>query len=549
MTERAWYEIRNAAADEAEVLIYDQIGESFWSEGVTAKAFAEDLKAITAPAIALRINSPGGSVFDGLAIYNALERHPAKVTTYVDGLAASIASVIALAGERVVMAANALYMIHNPYTVAIGDAAEMRKTADTLDKIRDTMLGTYRSRTSMSEDELVAAMDAETWYTAEEALAAGFADAVTEPAQRAAAAFDLSRFRNVPATLNVAATAATTPAPANPKEVPAVNDTPAVAQAADDTITLGPVYTRPAALPTVAEYVIASGQQDAARLADFRRRILAAAPDTQLADVAGIIPTPIVAPVISLKDSQAPLFSALGVNAAPDGGPFTIPKITTDLTDAAAAAEGTDVSAQLVIGDTPVTMHFIKRAANISYEAVQYSNPGVVNVAVERLADAVVRGSENVVKTAIEAATGTNTGVAVKADGSDAWAKLAAGVAAFYSACGQLPDVFAAAPDVWAALAGMTNSLGQPLVNGVSQNLGGSWGTLFGVPVYVSPAMTAGKSFLLSSYGVKSWAAGPVNLQLSQPTTFEYQLGAGRSVGCSIADGKFITPVTVTAAP
>lgn len=543
-----WYRIRNTADDEAEVLIYDQIGESFWEEGVTAKAFAEDLKAITAPRIALRINSPGGSVFDGIAIYNAIRRHPAKVTTYVDGLAASIASVIALAGERVVMASNALFMIHNPYTVAMGDAAEMRKTADTLDTIRDTLLTTYRGRAALTDEELIAAMDAETWYTAEDALEVGFADEVAAPALRAAAAFDLTRYRNVPAALTLAATAATTTPTTQEETMP---DSPAVAQAAPEepTVNLGPIAARPTALPTVAEYIIAAGQSDAARLADFRRRILAAAPDTQLADIAGLIPSPIVAPVIALKDSQAPLFNALGVNTAPDGSGFTIPKITTDLTDAAAAAEGTDVTAQLVVGETPVTMHFIKRAASLSYEAVQYSNPGIVGVAVERLADAVVRGSENIVKTAIEAATGTNAAVALKADGTDAWSKLAAAVSVFYQACGQLPDAFAAAPDVWAGLAGMTNSLNQPLINGVSQNLGGSWGTLFGVPVYVSPAMTAGKAFLLSSYGVKSWASGPVNLQLSQPTTFEYQLGAGRSVGCSIADGKFITPVTITPAP
>lgn len=191
---RNWYEIRNAASsDVAEVYIYDQIGADWFSDGVTAKSFLTELAGITAPNIALHLNSPGGSVFDGVAIYNALDRHPAKVTTYVDGLAASIASIIALAGERVVMASNALFMIHNPSGGVRGEAADMRKMADVLDKIKDTLVGTYASRTTLSTAELSDLLDAETWYTAEEALAAGFVDEVSAPVQ-AAAHFDLDQF-------------------------------------------------------------------------------------------------------------------------------------------------------------------------------------------------------------------------------------------------------------------------------------------------------------------------------------------------------------------
>lgn len=175
---RSWWEIRNATSDVAEVFIYDDIGEGWFTEGVTAKKFVEELKGITAPQIDLHLNSPGGSVFDGVAIYNALKRHPATVTTYVDGLAASIASVIALAGEKVVMASNALFMIHNPWGAVQGTAEEMRKMADVLDKVRDTLVGTYVDKTGMAEADVVAAMDAETWYTASEALDAGFVDTV-----------------------------------------------------------------------------------------------------------------------------------------------------------------------------------------------------------------------------------------------------------------------------------------------------------------------------------------------------------------------------------
>ena len=194
---RKWYEIKNATDDVAEIFIYEQIGEDYWSEGMTAVNFVNELKGITASDIHLHINSPGGSVFDGVAIHNALRRHPAKVTTYIDGLAASIASIIAIAGDRVVMASNALFMIHNPWGGVQGDATEMRKMADVLDKIGETLVNAYEERTGMARDDITAAMNDETWYTADEALAAGFIDDITT-ATRAAASFDLSRFRHAP---------------------------------------------------------------------------------------------------------------------------------------------------------------------------------------------------------------------------------------------------------------------------------------------------------------------------------------------------------------
>lgn len=201
---RTWYEIKNAASDTAEIYIYDDIGQSWFTDGVTAKGFINDLNGITAPNISLHLNSPGGSVFDGVAIFNALVRHPASVTTHIDGLAASIASIIALAGEKVVMAKNALFMIHNPWGGVQGDAEEMRKMADTLDKIRDTLVNTYQDRTGMSREDLVAALDAETWYTADEALAAGFVDEITAP-MKAAASFDLTAlgFKHAPQNSNI----------------------------------------------------------------------------------------------------------------------------------------------------------------------------------------------------------------------------------------------------------------------------------------------------------------------------------------------------------
>lgn len=186
-----WWEIRNATADTAEVFIYEQIGESLWADGVTAKGFVQDLQQVTAPNIHLRINSPGGSVFDGQAIYNALVRHPANVTTFIDGVAASIASVIALAGDRVVMAQNALFMIHDPSSRVAGTADDMRKMADLLDKVTQQLVDTYAERTGLEDDDIRDAMAAETWYTADEALEAGFIDEVGDSLDMAAS-FDMA---------------------------------------------------------------------------------------------------------------------------------------------------------------------------------------------------------------------------------------------------------------------------------------------------------------------------------------------------------------------
>lgn len=196
------YRIRAAADDAAEVLIYDYIG---WG-GVEAQPFVRDLKAITASTIHVRLNTPGGGVFDGVAIYNALRDHPATIVTHIDGLAASIGSIIALAGDEVRMGPGAFFMIHDPWTFAIGNAAELRKTADVLEKIAGSLEDTYVKKSGAERDEIVAWMRDETWFTAQEALDAGFIDAIEDPDEDAAeddasAHFDLSIFAKTPAAL------------------------------------------------------------------------------------------------------------------------------------------------------------------------------------------------------------------------------------------------------------------------------------------------------------------------------------------------------------
>ncbi len=196
---KTWFDIKAAAGGEkhTEVMIFDEIG--LW--GVTAKDFATALKAIPEDhAITVRINSPGGSVFDGYAIFNALKSRAASVTTKVEGLAASMASIVALAGSRVTAAANSMFMIHNPWSGVAGDSEDLRKTADLLDKLTSQLVGIYAGKSGKSEDEVRAAMDAETWFTAEEAKAWGLVDEVTDGVA-AVASFDVSRFRNAPQAL------------------------------------------------------------------------------------------------------------------------------------------------------------------------------------------------------------------------------------------------------------------------------------------------------------------------------------------------------------
>ena len=133
----------NRGAKTGEIWLYDQVGEGFFG-GMSAKTFNDELNKLgKVDTINLRINSPGGSVFDGVAIYNTLKRHPARLEVDVDGIAASIASVIAMAGDEIRMAANSMMMIHDPYGMSMGNSDEMRKTADLLDQIKGTIVVNY----------------------------------------------------------------------------------------------------------------------------------------------------------------------------------------------------------------------------------------------------------------------------------------------------------------------------------------------------------------------------------------------------------------------
>ena len=185
-----WYRIQNKAGETPKLYIYDEIGYF----GDSAKGLSADLAQIDADQLDVHVNSPGGDIFDGLAIYQALKNHKASVTVRVDGLAASIASVIAMAGDRVVMAPKSSLMIHDGWTMAVGNAADMRKAADLLDKQSQVIASVYADRSGQPTDFWRDRMRDETWYTADEALAAGLVDEVEGQEKKTEDPFDLSVF-------------------------------------------------------------------------------------------------------------------------------------------------------------------------------------------------------------------------------------------------------------------------------------------------------------------------------------------------------------------
>lgn len=200
-----WEPLAAEVDDPATISLYDVIGEDWFSgDGWTAKRMAGVLRAIGARDVTVNINSPGGDMFEGLAIYNLLREHPAKVTVRVMGIAASAASVIAMAGDEVLMGAGTFLMIHNAWGVVIGNRNDMRAAADIFEKFDASMADIYVARTGQKAAAIAEMMDAETYITAKEAVSGGFADAVTDlPAASASAGLspELAAKRRVEALL------------------------------------------------------------------------------------------------------------------------------------------------------------------------------------------------------------------------------------------------------------------------------------------------------------------------------------------------------------
>lgn len=184
------WEITAKSEGEAELILYDVIGgyNSDW-ERQNAKWLIDKIKALgDVSRFTIRINSVGGDVFEAQAMYSYLKTHRATKTVRIDGLAASAASLIAMVGDRIVMPENALMMIHNPMTLAVGEAKDMRKAAEILDKVRDTLVAVYEARTGLEREKIVELMDDETWMAAADAQEMGFCDETDEPIEIAACA-------------------------------------------------------------------------------------------------------------------------------------------------------------------------------------------------------------------------------------------------------------------------------------------------------------------------------------------------------------------------
>ena len=241
---KTWYQIKAKANSPraAEISIHDEIG--LW--GVSASAFMRDLRGMgELDEIHLSIHSPGGDVLDGWAIYNSLKNSKAKITARVEGLAASMASVILMAADTVEIPENAYVMIHNPWGLAIGDAEEMRDTADLLDKLGNGLVNAYTSRTGNSEEDVRAWMDAETWMDGKEAVERGFADTLLDGVAMSARAFDTRRFVMTPKSIQansetdpqVAPVDETAPAPVDASPVEASAEAEVEAQAPEAEVT------------------------------------------------------------------------------------------------------------------------------------------------------------------------------------------------------------------------------------------------------------------------------------------------------------------------
>lgn len=199
------FKIVAKSATQAEIILYGVVGGDWVGEGITAKQVSDELKKLDPKIndLVIRINSPGGSVFEGITIYNRLKQFKAKKTVYVDGMAASIASVIALSGDEIHMGEGSMYMIHLPWTYTAGNRKELRDTVEHLEVIEEQMISIYTKATGLDRVKVKKMMEEETWMDADEAIGHGFVDTkVKESLPIAASAMKSQWFKKAPAKFN-----------------------------------------------------------------------------------------------------------------------------------------------------------------------------------------------------------------------------------------------------------------------------------------------------------------------------------------------------------
>ncbi|MCV9886246.1 head maturation protease, ClpP-related [Metabacillus halosaccharovorans] len=185
-----------AIGDSTEITIYGDIGESWWGESISANDIKEALKNVTSDSIVVRLNSPGGDVFDGITIYNQLKNHDAKVTIYVDGLAASAASIIAMAADELIMNTGSMLMIHEASTFTWGTKTDIKKTLNALEGIDKSLADIYMIRYQGERSEIDTMIKNETWFTSSEAVEVGLADRVNDVVDNDEEDLDSEEFKN-----------------------------------------------------------------------------------------------------------------------------------------------------------------------------------------------------------------------------------------------------------------------------------------------------------------------------------------------------------------
>ena len=357
-TPQKWYSIRSRtalaavaqgatqpAASAAEIFIYGDIGESWWGDTVTAAQFVKDLEALDVQAITVRINSYGGSVTDGIAIHNAIKRHPASVTIAIDGLAASIASLIAMAGDTVEISENAMLMVHAPWGGVSGNSAALRDYADMLDKWAAAMATSYSSKSGMAAADALALLTdgQDHWYTAAEAKAAGLVDTVVSAMPEAASAMAsasleaiTTRYRTAPASLvQRIPVAAATPTPEKPMTVQTT------AAPAKDPATLSPEDRA----------AIEASARTTALAADKQRRADIGAAFAKFAGVPGVSALQTACEAdheVNAAAAGQKLLALLGANATPIAGHVTTEH---DETDKRISAMAESVMARAALSD------------------------------------------------------------------------------------------------------------------------------------------------------------------------------------------------------
>lgn len=192
------FEVRGADTDTPEIFLYDAIGDWF---GIGADDFVKALRDLKGRDVALRIDSPGGDVFEARAIATAVAQHDGKITAHIDGLAASAATYIATAADNVVIAPGAFFMIHNAWTLAFGNADDLDDISVLLRKVDDTIVNDYIQKTGLEDKQLRDWMKAETWFTSDEAVQHGFADSLAETKRNSSNRWNLAAYSNAPAAL------------------------------------------------------------------------------------------------------------------------------------------------------------------------------------------------------------------------------------------------------------------------------------------------------------------------------------------------------------